>query len=364
VLDMQIRPPVLVVVTAIVWLGIASSASAGESCVWTQSLGRPPAYLYGIDARTSRDVWAVGPSSRFTTLERRPRLEHWNGSSWRRATAPRLGDGSAMQDVSFVTGDDVWAVGSARRRAAFLHWNGTAWRAARSPAGAAGKGGAGSVAAVSSDDVWAVGNRHVPAGLVARVWHWDGTAWAREHLGTRIHGFFIDVESHGGRVTALGEDSATGRAFIVRLDASRMEQPLPTVQGDYLLDRDRGVVVGSTIDARTPEGALILQRTGGSWGVAELPELPPLSVLSSVAVVHRDDAFAFGWYPTYPTDPDHSDLVWLVLHWDGSSWSQVAGPGASGVEQGQPLDAAVSPTNHEVWVAGQIEWEGAVVRGC
>src|SRR5205085_1423497 len=68
--------------------------------------------LYGVDALTSKDVWAVGSAygndGREGTL-----TEHWDGSAWSIVASPTAaGNGdNHLYSISALASNDVWAVG-------------------------------------------------------------------------------------------------------------------------------------------------------------------------------------------------------------------------------------------------------------
>src|SRR5213078_4321877 len=113
-----------------------------------------------------------------------PLYEHWDGESWQvLPEAPGTEQsGGIMFGVEAVSSDDVWAVGYKGGEGGFdfdpliEHWDGTAWSVI--PDDPPPPGGANilhGVSATASDDVWAVGvraNGHPPL-----IEHWDGTAW-------------------------------------------------------------------------------------------------------------------------------------------------------------------------------------------
>jgi hypothetical protein len=108
------------------------------------------ATLYGLDALSDNDVWAVGHNGW---------AYHWNGTTWD-------GFGIAAPDtlnaVSMVTNDNAWAVGNSGY---IVHWNGAAWNISQPTIT-----NLQSVAMLSVTDGWAVGN----GGIIL---HWDGNSW-------------------------------------------------------------------------------------------------------------------------------------------------------------------------------------------
>ena len=79
---------------------------------------------------SSSDIWMCAPA--------RGGVVHWDGTSWR-ATSPAemgvpAGDNAAIESVTAVSGNDVWAVGTIGHlgeltaRPLIVHWNGSGWR--------------------------------------------------------------------------------------------------------------------------------------------------------------------------------------------------------------------------------------------
>ncbi len=90
--------------------------------------------LFGVSAVTSNDVWAAGTYSDSqtgaTTL-----LEHWNGMGWSAVPAPgtcSVHTCSVLYGISARSSSDIWAVGSATVNLTYsvpmvVHWNGSSW---------------------------------------------------------------------------------------------------------------------------------------------------------------------------------------------------------------------------------------------
>jgi hypothetical protein len=64
-------------------------------------------YLFGIDAVSPQDVWAVG---RYRTAgELRAFIVRWNGTQWSQITLPNLGSNSGLFGITAISATDVWA---------------------------------------------------------------------------------------------------------------------------------------------------------------------------------------------------------------------------------------------------------------
>lgn len=127
--------------------------------------------LSGVAALSEDDVWVVGSTAdRFGAFH--GFSAHWNGDGWREVPTPEPGGGRYnpwLNDVSAVSGNDVWSVGANYNANGALltlteHWDGARWTIVPSPSPGGPLHGAVSsldaIAAVSTDDVWSVGSFH------------------------------------------------------------------------------------------------------------------------------------------------------------------------------------------------------------
>lgn len=96
-----------------------------------------PSVGNAVSARTTRDVWAVGPSSKGA--------EHWNGRRWTVYKTPTGPHGREMEAVVVLSPSDAWAGGDVLE-----HWDGRSWKTVSTRIGANG------MTAASAKDVWAV----------------------------------------------------------------------------------------------------------------------------------------------------------------------------------------------------------------
>lgn len=149
------------------------------------------AVLTGVAARSSSDVWAVGYvlESNWRTL-----ILRWNGSTWTRIASPNDGPyGNVLNDVTVISANDAWAVGSSHNggRTLTMRWDGTAWRQVASPASdvpLTTSSSLSEVATTGPTDVWAVGvgvrpyvaicDCYSPPAIYTLVLHWNGQAWS------------------------------------------------------------------------------------------------------------------------------------------------------------------------------------------
>jgi hypothetical protein len=137
---------------------------------WSQAAAQPGGgYLYGIAARSSSDVWAVGWTNTEQTL-----VKHWNGLRWSTVSSPNAGTYDGLYAVCIISRNDAWAVGySVPYNYILMHWDGISWSLVKGPP--VNESGLFSLKAFATNDVWAVGWKD--SGVQAFTLHYDGTAW-------------------------------------------------------------------------------------------------------------------------------------------------------------------------------------------
>ena len=190
---------------------------------------------------------------------------HWDGSTWTKVGKPD-------PDVSYVDvdgdrSDNVWAVG---QDDVVERWDGSSWqRFADQPISPH------AVAVLSPDDVWIAGNK---GPYLAAMLHWDGQD-------------LVPVE-----VPTPGTDSSlNGLSVVSATDiwaVGRMEQ--------------------------NGTRSLIEHWDGMHWHLRPTPPIPRADYLNDVSAANADDAYAVGYVR------DHR-FTWnsLILHWDGTAWTQM-----------------------------------------
>jgi hypothetical protein len=194
--------------------------------------------LYGVDAVSDADAWAVGTRFDVPVTFGRTLVEHWDGASWEVVPSPNVDPAgtegtldNSLAAVAAIGPDDVWAVGSFQERGNVregppsnrplaMHWDGSAWRIVAVPD--VGLGELNGIAAVSADDVWGVGSSW-QAGSARRsplLLHWDGRAWTRIEAPTDASGELAGIAAvPGGGLWAVGSQeagSAPTRSLVYR----------------------------------------------------------------------------------------------------------------------------------------------------
>jgi hypothetical protein len=171
---------------------------------------------------------------------------------------------------------------------------------------------------LSSSSAWAVGQTNItgPAYDSALAMHWDGASWARV------------------AVPPYGEDGAKLHGVAVVSDsdvwATGWTESLPgPVQDHPLAIHWNG--------SRWRRFAVPLPAEGG--GGAELRRVFALS---------SDDVWAVGWY--HRNDP-RGRLKTLIVHWDGTAWSQV--PSANVHGRSNQLFGVTATAPDAAWAVGR-----------
>jgi hypothetical protein len=105
--------------------------------------------------------------------------------------------------------------------------------------------------------------------------------------------------------------------------------------------------VGSAFDdARALDRPLIEHWNGAAWKRVSTPDVGRgFAALTGVAAVGPNDVWAVGSFVKQRFGSEHS----LILHWDGSAWTQVASPLRA---QWDGLTGVAAVASDDVWAAG------------
>jgi hypothetical protein len=102
--------------------------------------------------------------------------------------------------------------------------------------------------------------------------------------------------------------------------------------------------VGSYHNSSDVSQTLILHWNGTTWTQVASPSPAQSSSLTSVAATSAGDAWAVGFYYTGTADQS------MILHWDGASWTQVTSPSPGSLSTILSGVRATSPSN--AWAVG------------
>ena len=328
-----------------------ASGSPAASCRWRKA--GPPRLssavsVESVAARSAKNVWLVGFAYR-SSADDGMGSWHWNGKRWLGVGVKGLT--ATVSPVFSVasSGRDAWAVGRTATGALALHWNqrfrdhlGYSWWARVPVPRAFGRAGLSSVAMISRRDVWAAGDGIVlrwrgswaPVATPAFVNSWSEIAITRIGITSGVWITGYDQDLDQWRAARW-----TGAGWSASTVASGLIHARPGLNIAAPSSSDAWIV------GRSPQKsghAVVFHWDGSSWSaVAGLP-LPPgaASELSGVVARNARDVWAVGSYRS--SGASHS----LVLHWNGAHWSRVAAPG-TGLSE-----IAVVPGSRQAWAVG------------
>jgi hypothetical protein len=262
--------------------------------------------LYGVDAVSADDVWAVGGSDDFASYT--SLVEHWDGTSW--SMVPAASFPGVLYGVVALGPDNVWAVGaeSYPGRGLIEHWNGTTWTVTYLRFAAVLRG----VTAVGAQDIWAVGQRYGrmnPFGDTTLTMHYNGRVWSQVRSPSPLN------------ATDTDQNWLTSVSAVAANDVWAV--------GRYG-NHDLGLL----------DQTLIEHWDGARWTVVPSPSPGGSSVdndLWGVAAIGARDVWAVGGVGAFLNAEFSAPLA---LRWDGSNWTQlaVAAPAA-----GELLGVTVEP---------------------
>jgi hypothetical protein len=233
---------------------------------------------------------------------------------------------NVLQAVAGVSASDLWAVGyelnaSYNQFNLAEHWDGTNWTAYPTPSpgvtqcASLWQNNLNGVAEVSTNDVWAVGFICGAAEsginpLLTLIEHWDGSRW-----------------------TVVPSPNPSNYSFLYGVAA---------------LSTNDVWAVGQNYGAAEPE-TLVEHWDGTSWSVIPSPNPAGRSAyLGAVAAVSSTDIWAVGDSGACCPSPN---LIPLIEHYDGNSWSIVSSPFNADSLFNQ-LNAVKAVAADDVWAVG------------
>jgi hypothetical protein len=284
--------------------------SGSWNVVPSANTGSPNNYLFGVAAIAPNDVWAVGAYG-VLGITAKQVIEHWDGTSWRRAASPSLATPNELVAVSAFAANDVWAVGgyNSGGQALIEHWNGSTWNVVPNPNPGTFNRFFG-VAAIATHDVWAVGwfgNGGLNQTLVE---HWDGTSW-------RVIPSPNVSNQHNKLNAVTGVPGASNEVWAVGTAGT---------------------------------SALIMRWNGTQWSIVPSPQVGINPTLTSVVAISANDIWAVGH--TF----SNSRQITLTEHWNGSTWSVVPSPSPSGTSN--YLLGVTALAANDVWAVGNFNAAG------
>ena len=331
----------------------------------------------GVSAASATDAWAVGTAE---VTEQLPLAEHWNGTSWSKATVPLP---ATVAQAVFNGADDLgpanaWAVGYSEtaagvRQTLIEHWTGSAWAVVPSPNPGTGTGSTNVLTAISGtgpDDLWAVGYFSDGTDFTALLFeHWNGTAWSFVAPPTE------SGDQFGEAVTAISPDNAwvvgdTGSQATVAAHwngTTWQLVPTPTLISTDSLDFLTGLSAVSADDVWASgyesnvndqlfDQPYMLNWNGTSWTLVEVPDPGTEgSFLRGTTALSATDVWSVG-----TTEQTDGGSLTLTEHFNGTTWSAAPSldPGQLAATPANGLNASASPGGGIVWAVGTQEIPG------
>ena len=365
-------------------LMLSSSISHAQDCVWELEPTPSPEgsiLLFGIDGVTHDNVWSAGEQFIFNFPETKTLnyIAHWNGSNWSQADVPQpsvLRESQHLSGVLAISENDAIAVGtynppSGSSLAQSLRWDGSNWELMESPVFPGGSGF--QSIGKAGNDVWACGSKHSelppPAASVypmaARL---NGDDWEvifvppLAETGGRSYNYIHAIEGateDDAWAGGIAQEQGTGfgpAAMMIHWDGSEWSQydltqivdseQFSSIESIEVLDADNAWAAGFDYDlARQVTIPLILHWDGSAWSNIPIPTFEHSAELRAITARSSDDIYASGT-KTFGDGYPHA----LILHWDGNAWSEVS---ESALTDYGTWFRAMASVNGELWAAGQ-----------
>lgn len=280
----------------------------------------------GASFDSATDGWVVGSQQARALLPDAPYSQpysaHWHDGQWTTVALPPSPevDRSLAQPTALaaLSPTNAWSVGArnlpfARTSTGTVieHWDGSTWSIVPDPASQMGGASLVGVKAISAGNIWAVGRQVAPDGnIVPLVEHFDGTPWQ-----------IVNVPS-GSEQSAFYALNASGPNDIWAVG----DQTVPGATGTF--------------------EPLVEHFDGSSWTVVSNLPATGSSKLNAVYAASPTDVWATEQVPA------HTAVG--LLHYDGTTWTQVPWPGIP--EYGQlswALGIAGSGPD-DVWALGGV----------
>ena len=346
-------------------------------------------YLTGISVLSQHDIWAVGasPVTAFTSsgaigsTNSQPLIQHWNGTGWRVVPGPTLSTPSTLTAVAAVSTNDVWAVGASNyttltlelSKSLIVHRDGARWNIVPGP----DLGGMYSVltdvTALSANDVWAVGSMTSPNSdqWQTLIVHWNGQQWSLVSSPSPGHmqaltgisavsasdiwavGWTVGPQVRGLIVHWNGQQwSVIPGANPGTLDSS--------LTGITALSANNAWAVGYTEDPTSVNAStlgkslktLIEHWDGQQWVVVPNPNVSN-GMLIGVTAISTNNVWAAGLAHDERICGKALFCTAVIAHWDGTRWS--SGPNLA-PHPGWPLQfltrIAHDPASGQLWAVG------------
>jgi hypothetical protein len=315
-------------------------------------------YLYGADASEASNVWAVGVVYPPTGGTSHALALRYDGIAWRSVSRTGLPGDETLRAVGAISATDVWAVGYhragiGRYDTLAAHWNGTTWTPETTPNGNPGGFNDLYGVAAAGGTVWAVGSYVDPSSSANRLklilqrtggsWHVSAAPTIAKY--ERLAAVDATGPADAWAVGSASSDiqSAPQVPLALRWNGSTwVSVTVPAPANTALAGVDARTpsdvwAVGSSSDANGTK-PFVAHFDGTSWHNVATPALAGGGELTDVVAVSSSTVVAVG----------RSNGAALVLHWNGTAWTQDSTPPFSNPY----LTGAATGSSNAVWAIG------------
>ena len=316
-----------------------------------------------VTASTDRTAWAVGYMSHPNSL--RPQANtlamRYDGKAWRIVSSPNVSEENYLNSVAARGWNDVWAAGyyvqNGLERPLVMRFTGTYWKIVQLPidpfSPAVGSTRLNGVATIGDKGVVAVGYYSYGSGAPQPLaLYFDGKSWTKMDVpsfGESVK--FYGVAAEGSNMWAVGtsgDEAKGGYALLYHYDGKAWTAIAKGA--GYLTSvavSDAGVfAVGDVTGKGGKETlAMLYNPTSGFFNrVTSFNFDIDHNFLTSVAS-NGKEVYAVGYTGVQGND---SEMVPLVLHYDGKGFTPLAAPHPSKVNK----LAGVTISNNTLWAVG------------
>jgi hypothetical protein len=261
-------------------------------------------------------ITAVGQNGGWA-FEGTARSTAWerNGLTWTQVPFPSLPN-EAVVAAAASSATNVWALTDRLGKSRALRWNGQHWTAMGSFSRAIG-----GAVVLSSSDVWVFGEPDIP-GANLGAWHYNGHTWTQVASGHGLEGgsgrSASDIWAFDGAAVAHWNGSSWSRTSVKSLLPAKQELNDPAVTGIFEQSRTSvyAIANGQLQDEGGPlvllhwNGSTWSKVAGGNFGFGELQQV-------------SSDGHGGLWLPM----PGVGGQKSYVLHYSGGHLTQAVLPG-------------------------------------
>jgi hypothetical protein len=302
--------------------------------------------ITAITPLTKNDVWITG--NYINAGQAQIFYEHFNGKQWSVIASPTIGATSTIANMSAITTNNIWAVGSyqdSTSHALIEHWDGAQWSQINipDPVDFGHDSHLNAVTALSVSNIWAVGNYYTNITAqndITLIEHFDGTQW-QVVAGDNPPVNGINPWFSSRSVVSMTAVNPTniwslalfsfGVSFAEHYDGSQWTlMQMPNINGgngdSTILPSISAVsandvwAVGS-FSGSNESGPVTEHWNGTDWFYVSMQHLPGITqTLTSVIALQTNNVWAIGTYSNGHVDQP------LLVHWNGTTWNTVTLP--------------------------------------